>query len=320
MQKYRLYLSRLQKQNEGCGSGGNYDLNCSSSIRSESGTTKYTSPTENFQTQGIVPSVHVGETKKIEPAPSSDVPCAAKANNNNVSNSGVLLSFEEEMPNFNKACEPTTSKYKFSLDAIPTMQLSQCSCLTYVDREFDTSFGQYPSTLQPFVSTTHPDEKDVKDLFQMKPVLTDYRNGHFTAIPPMTCKIDSVSLRVKRGSVNAQDIGAICKLGGSTSLQDCYINDKHSQGGCLPLTYGFSLKSDHEPETDSLPEDVHLCSVQKIGRFESLGFDGTEIYRYADSTMPTTEVESNWYLGPELNGECSYDQMDYPLMDEYLFA
>lgn len=314
MQKYRLYLSRLQKQNEGCRSGGNYDLNCSTSIRSESGTTKYTSPTENFQTQGIVPSVHVGETKKIEPAPSSDVSCALKANNN-VSNSGVLLSFDEEMPNFNKACEHTTPKYKPSLGATPTMQLSHYSCLTYVDREFDTSFDQYPSTLPPFVSATHTDEKDVKDLFQMKPVLKDYSNGHFTAIPPMTCKIDSVSLRVKRGTVNSRDIR---KLGGSTSLQDCYLNDKHSQGGCFPLTYGFSLKS--ELETDSLPEDVHLCSVKKIGHFESLGFDGTDIYRYDDSTMPTNEVESNWYLGPELNGECSYDQMDYPLMDEYLFA
>ncbi|XP_042421506.1 two-component response regulator ORR26-like isoform X1 [Zingiber officinale] len=237
LQKYRLYLSRLQKQNEGPNgeSRGNYELNCSNQ-------------TENFQTQGIVPSVHVGETKK---APSSD----------------VLLSFDDKM----------SPKHKPSLGG------------TNVDREFDTSFCQYPSTLPPFAP------EDAKDLF-----LTDYRNGHSTAIPPTTCKIDSVSLQVKRGTANAQDIGAICKLEGPTSLQDRYIDDKHSQG-CFPLTY------------DSLPEDLHLCSVQKIGCFESLGFDGTEILRYAE--------ESNWYDCPELNGEYSYDQVvDYSLLDEYLFA
>lgn len=331
LQKYRLYLIRLQKQNEGrvcsgnlssdfmnCENRGNSGFNSSTSIQSDSELTTFTSTTENFETQGIVPSVHISETKKIEPVqiigskklPSSDVSCALKVNNG--PHLSVLLSFNDKMPNFKKACEPATPKHKSLLGGTPLMQfmqypkqencniLSEYSCLTYVDQNLDTSFDQYSSTLPAFISATCTSEKDVK------PVLTDYRNGHFTAIP----------VQVKCGAVNAQDIGAVCKVEGSPSIQDCYLNDKYSQG-YFPLAYEFSLKG--EAEADSLPEDVHLCSLQKIGCFENLGFSGAEIYQYGDST-PTTDVESNWYDSSELNGEYSYDPVEYPLIDEYLFA
>ncbi|KAG6530159.1 hypothetical protein ZIOFF_012381 [Zingiber officinale] len=336
LQKYRLYLIRLQRQNEGRACSGNLSsdfmngenrgnngFNSSTNIQSESELTTYTSTTENFQTQGIVPSVHISEPKKIEPVqiigskkvPSNDVLCASKVNN--APHLSVLLSFNDKMTNI-KACEPATPKHKPLLSGTPMMQfmqypkqescniLSEYSCLTYVDQNLDPSFHQYSSTLPAFISATCTSEKDVKDLFEMKPVLTDYRNGHFTAIP----------VQVKRGAVNAQDIGAGCKVAGSPSIQDCYLNDKYSQG-YFPLTYEFSLNG--ETEADSLPEDVHLCSLQKIGSIENLGFSSAEIYQYGDST-PTTDVESNWYDSSELNGEYSYDPVEYPLIDEYLFA
>lgn len=334
MQKYRLYLSRLQKQNEGKISGGNlpsdlinndstgnFGVKSSTSIQQGDELTKFVSPTESFQAEGIITGC-ANRTNRIEPAKTierkkavvAEPPCSQKVNN--VPQLGVLLSFKGMMPSVKekeKSSELTTSKHKPPPDGAPRMQFMQFadySFLSNPDEDHEPSFDNFSSSLPSiFTASTTTSEKDMKDLYDMKP--------SFTAIPPVACMIDSVALQVKHGIVNAEDLGAICKFEGLPSINDCYIDDNPYNIGCFPLTCEFSLQSETEI---SFPEDLQLCAVQKIGCLENVSFSGTEYYQYIDSTTPTTEVQSIWYGSSELNSEHLYDSVDYyPPIDEYPF-
>ncbi|WOK94517.1 two-component response regulator ORR26 isoform X1 [Canna indica] len=347
LQKYRLYLSRIQKQNEGrtCGNmpsdlinndnRGNFVLHSTTNIPEDSELTKCIVRTESFHSQEIAPSAQNGETKRIVPVQVvgskksllSNAPCTQKVNS--VPQLGVLLSFKGMMPSIKeKSYEPTTVKHKPLHDDTLRKQLMQypkqedCSmltdhsCFSNLDQDHAPSFNPL-STLPPSViSSSCTDERYMKDLCEMKHFLTDYRSGHFSSIPPMTCMIDSVSLQVKHGIVNAEDIGAICKLEGSPSTKDYNFDEAYNQG-CFPLTCEFSLKS--EAELDSFPEDLHLCSVQKIGCLENMTFSGAGFLPYIDSTPTMNEVQTNWYRGSEGHGEY-FDDLDYPPINESLSA
>ncbi|RZR73646.1 hypothetical protein BHM03_00026658 [Ensete ventricosum] len=326
MQKYRLYLSRLQKQNGGtCGGNmpsdhmnktikGNFGLKSSTNMQQDWELTKYACTIENFQTLGIVANAaHVSEmNSRVAPA---QVIASKKALVNDAQ-LGLFLSFKGMLPSIKeKACKPLH-------DERPVMQLMQYpeqenysilegySCLANPDRDHEPSFDHLPSSQPLVTSATCTNGKDMKDLYEMKPLQP--------AIPPMACMIDSVSIQVKHGLVNLQDTGAICKLEGSPSIEDFYLDETNNQG-CFPLTCEVSLKS--KSDSDSMPEELHLYSVQKkLDCLENLSVSGTEIYQYIDS-VPTSEVQSiNWCEASELTGDYLYDQVDYSLIDEYLFA
>ncbi|URE35513.1 response regulator [Musa troglodytarum] len=324
LQKYRLYLSRLQKQNGGtCGGNmqsdhinktikGKFGLKSSTNMQQDWELTKYACTTENFRTHGIVANVaHVSEMNRVAPAQV----IASKKGLVNGAQLGLFLSFKGMLPSIKeKACKPLH-------DERPVMQLMQYpeqenysisegySCLANPDQDHEPCFDHLPSS-QPLVTlATCTNGKDMKDLYEMKPLQP--------AMPPMACMIDSVSIQVKHGLVNLQDTGAICKLEGSPCIEDCYVDETCNQG-CFPLTCEVSLKS--KSDLDSMPEDLHLYSVQKLGCLENVSCSGPEIYQYIDS-VPASEVQSiNWCEGSEPSGEYLYDPVDYSLIDEYLFA
>ncbi|CAL9131241.1 unnamed protein product [Musa textilis] len=324
LQKYRLYLSRLQKQNGGtCGGNmqsdhinktikGKFGLKSSTNMQQDWELTKYACTTENFRTHGIVANVaHVSEMNRVAPAQV----IASKKGLVNDAQLGLFLSFKGMLPSIKeKACKPLH-------DERPVMQLMQYpeqenysisegySCLANPDQDHEPCFDHLPSS-QPLVTlATCTNGKDMKDLYEMKPLQP--------AMPPMACMIDSVSIQVKHGLVNLQDTGAICKLEGSPCIEDCYVDETCNQG-CFPLTCEVSLKS--KSDLDSMPEDLHLYSVQKLGCLENVSCSGPEIYQYIDS-VPASEVQSiNWCEGSEPSGEYLYDPVDYSLIDEYLFA
>ncbi|CAL9158322.1 two-component response regulator ORR26-like isoform X2 [Musa acuminata AAA Group] len=323
LQKYRLYLSRLQKQNGGtCGGNmqsdhinktikGKFGLKSSTNVQQDWELTKYACTTENFQTHGIVANAaHMSEMNRVAPA---QVIASKKALVNDAQ-LGLFLSFKGMLPSIReKACKPLH-------DERPVMQLMQYpeqenysvlegySCLANPDRDHEPCFDHFPSSQPLVTSATCTNGKDMKDLYEVKPLQP--------AMPPMACMIDSVSIQVKHGLVNLQDTGAICKLEGSPSIEDCYLDETCNQG-CFPLTCEVSLKS--KSDTDSMLEDLHLYSVQKLSYLENVSCTGTEIYQYIDS-VPISEVQRiNLCEDSEPSGEYLYDPVDYSI-DEYLFS
>jgi len=145
--------------------------------------------------------------------------------------------------------------------------------------------------------------EDKTSLTQIKPVFTNYKSRNSKAITPVACTIDSVSVQVERGIVNSQDFGA-----------------KHVTNG-LASWIPPSREPNMKNETDliSKPEDFPLCSLQNIGYFDNLGLNNMEIFQYNDSTS-LTELHSNWYDGLEFNYECLNDPVEYPIIDDCLFA
>ncbi|XP_064955402.1 two-component response regulator ORR26-like isoform X1 [Musa acuminata AAA Group] len=345
LQKYRLYLSRLQKQSEDSTSGGNmpsdlvnndnvanFELTSSTNMQQCSEHTKFVGTSENL-VQGIIDDAHVGDIKKIVPVQViegekgliSDIP--SSQNVNSVPQLSALFSFKGMTPGVEeKAREPTTPKHQTLHDGAPRMQfmhypgqgnctmLDDYSYLSSSDQDHQVSFSL--SSSSPVISTTVTNEKDMKDLSEMKPVPTDQRNAHFAVIPPVACMTGSVSLQIKHGMVHSQDAGAICKLDGSPNTKG-FSTEQIDNQECLPLTCEFSPKS--EAELDSLPGDLHLCSIQKFGCFEDVGFGGAENFEDIIST-PDTQVQNDWYISSELSSDYLYETVDYPLIDECLFA
>ncbi|URD91982.1 two-component response regulator [Musa troglodytarum] len=343
--QYRLYLSRLQKQSEDSTSGGNmpsdlinndnvanFELTSSTNMQQCSEHTKHVGTSENL-VPGIIADAHIGDIKKIVPVQGiesekgliSDSPISQ--NFNNVPRLSALFSFKGMTPGIEeKAREPTTSKHQTLHDGAPRMQcmhypgqgncgmLDDYSYLSSSDQDHQVSFNLCSSS--PVISATVTNEKDMKDLSEMKPVPTDQRNAHFAAIPQVACMTGSVSLQIKHGMVHSQDAGAICKLDGSPNTKGCSTEQIDNQE-CFPLTCEFSPKS--EAELDSLPGDLHLCSIQKFGCFEDVGFGGAENFQDIIST-PDTQVQNDWYISSELNNDYLYETVDYPLIDECLFA
>ncbi|WOL11514.1 two-component response regulator ORR26 isoform X1 [Canna indica] len=299
LQKYRLYLSRLQKQSEGNCSGdisadpintdnkGNFALKSSISIPKESVLTRHVGTTESL-TQGIITDVHVREIKRTLPVGVSEskkalvgeIPSTQKASS--IPQLGVYLSFEKSAPNVEeKACDPTTPK---DFMQYPKQEnLDAFSCLTNSNHQ--ASFDLSSSSVTSVISATFTNEKDLNNPCEMNPAPADPRNGHFSATPPVACMIGSVSFQVKHGIVNSHDIGTILKVDGSPSKStDSYIDCTHNQG-CFPIT--CELSSNSETESDSWPDDLHLFAQE----------------------------HSNWFKDSETGGEYLYDHFD-----EYLFA
>ncbi|THU71081.1 hypothetical protein C4D60_Mb08t31790 [Musa balbisiana] len=202
LQKYRLYLSRLQKQNGGtCGGNmqsdhinktikGKFGLKSSTNVQQDWELTKYACTTENFQTHGIVANAaHVSEMNRVAPAQV----IASKKTLVNDAQLGLFLSFKGMLPSIReKACKPLH-------DETPVMQLMQYpeqenysilegySCLANPDLDHEPCFDHFPSSQPLVTSATCTSGKDMKDLYEMKPLQP--------AMPPMACMIDSISAR-----------------------------------------------------------------------------------------------------------------------------
>ncbi|XP_072999229.1 two-component response regulator ORR26-like isoform X1 [Typha latifolia] len=341
LQKYRLYLSRLQKQEGKCfGGNGESDyssknpsekLDPCSPIRKNNAGNGYLCTSQQFQTQGAIPDTQLDKFKSIASSPVPDnkkalkstVPDSQKVNS--VSQLGVVLCFKDMMADVNgKSSESVISKPQSCDGGAPMMQLMQYPQQNY---ESCSLLEDYTCPPRPDQNLTAPDhlntpssvisiscnvEKDIRDLSDVKPVLTDYIKN----ISPLSCTYDSVSLQVKHGIVSSKDIGSTFNIDGLPNIKGCYSDETNNQGhvpppGVLSLINGTDLVS--------FPEDMQVRSLQGIGCFDNVALNSMEIFQYND-LAPLSEVQSNWYDGLEFNGDYLSELMDYPFTDECLFA
>ncbi|RZS25540.1 hypothetical protein BHM03_00058747 [Ensete ventricosum] len=356
MQKYRLYLSRLHKQSEDSSSTSPGNMPSDIINNDNAPNFKEVASSTNMQqrtadvgtsenlvqwitaaaadadadadadAKKMVP-VQVIESEKglIGDAPSS------QNGKNSVPPLGALFSLEDVTPGAveeKKAREPTTSKHQTCLqDGAPRMQqfmhyhhpgqgnrgmLDGYSYLSSSDHQVSFNLSDSSSSSSPVVipSAAVGSEKDVGEM-KPAPTTTDQGNAHFAAIPPVA------SLQIKHGMVQSnQEAGGICKLDGSPNTRGCSIEQAYNQE-CFP-----PLVCELGPKSESLPGDLHPCSIQKFGCFEDVGFGGADNFQHIISTPEIVQVQSDWYIGSELisSSDYLYETVDYQLIDERLFA
>ncbi|KAJ1703679.1 hypothetical protein LUZ63_003458 [Rhynchospora breviuscula] len=288
LQKYRLYLSRLQKQNEDSALGNNRRADFSpkeppakpdltSPPPVQQGTTPNSSSGFGFvapktETQPIKPISHFEEDIKVKKKGTSMPPL------------GMLLSFTGTIPNAEiKPSEPlTTLKHQTWTSGLPVMQFMQ---YPKHDHERCNLLGDYSCLPKPDLYTSAPSvisinmQNGTGNLLDVKPALMDC----IKAISPLTCTVD----------------GSTLGLDGLPGIKGCFLEQTGSNA-----EPGHITGSDLVP----LPEDLHLySSFQEIACFENVG-----LMNSIDLFQTEVESSSNWCDGSEL--------LDYPLIDECLFA
>jgi two-component response regulator ARR-B family len=284
LQKYRLYLSRIQKQNEDSALGNRgTDENSKEPPRK---TDQTTSPRAQ---QSIIsnPSPGFGfvalktEEQPVKPTNHFEEDIKVKTKNSSMPPLGMLLSFTSTIPSAEtRPSEPlTTSKH-------PTGGLNLMQFMQYPkhDHERCDLLGDYSCLPKPDLYTSeHPVisinmHNEAGNLFDMKPALMDC----IKAISPLTYTLD----------------GSTLGLDSLSGIKGC-LKQNLSSADPVPI-----MGSDLVP----LPEDLHLySSLQEIGCFENVG-----LMNSIDLFQTDVESSSNWCDGSEL--------LDYPLIDECLFA
>nr|QUV77619.1 two-component response regulator ARR11 [Lilium lancifolium] len=338
LQKYRLYLSRLQKQNEEKKFGRNTEPEVSSkdptSMQQNSAVSRSLCPSPKLNGQyATIPNIQHEDVKRSLSLKVKDCKEVLKKNApnsqklNNVTQLGVVLSFKGMGPNADhNTCDPALPKQQPWSGSIPVTQFMQYPkhdhepydlladySLHYPNQQYLAAVDhlQNPSV----VSITCNMEKDTTCLSQIKPTcntekdttcLSQIKPFNIGNISPLSCMIDSVSVQV-----GSKDLGTTNEVSASQSIRDTFLDQVRNQN-LRPLSQERSFKV--EEELTSLPEEMSLCALQGIACFENVGLNGMEYIQYNDSAL--MEAHSNWYDGWELNCEYLYDSV----IDECLFS
>lgn len=288
------------------GPQANFGLQNPTPMNHNNATSSYVPITQNFQAHNRTPEVYVNEVKSTvalhvkdqKEAVRPDIPTTRKLNS-------ALP--EGMMPNLDcKPVEPSKSKHQPWSSGIPVTQFMQCPKHDYEPYALLGDYSHQPLTSQlcqiatnqlqtPIISISCGPE-DGTGLTQIKPVFPNFRT-HNNKAP-----IDSLPVHVKHGIVNSQEFEA-----------------KHETSGSANWVPPREPSMKNEKGLFSRPEDLPLCSLQNIGCFENVGSNGMEDFQYNDS-MSLTDFHSNWCDWLEFNCEYFCDPVEYPIIDDCLFA
>uniref|UniRef100_A0A0D9V972 Two-component response regulator n=1 Tax=Leersia perrieri TaxID=77586 RepID=A0A0D9V972_9ORYZ len=341
LQKYRLYLSRLQKQNEerilGAArqdfshKGTSENLNLRSSFQEQPNNIAngYPHASQNVQTQTNMLDSQLEDTKStvalsvLDKKRTIATDVADSQNVTSASSLGGVLSFKSMPVNQDrKPSETMILECQAWSGGIPSKQFMQypkhnherCdllgdySCLPKPDLEHPVG----PSNLYtppPLISMSCSMEGDARDFSDVKPALMDCIKS---LSPALTCTVDSVSVQLSDSVVTSTDgdLKFSC-VDGLPSIKDCSLDQTNSQG---------TLRPSQEPsiiggtELASLPDDLPSYPLHGLS-FENIGLSSIDLLHYSDA-MILSGLQSNWYDDVEF----SSDMMDYPSIDECLFA
>uniref|UniRef100_A0A0E0N6F6 Two-component response regulator n=1 Tax=Oryza rufipogon TaxID=4529 RepID=A0A0E0N6F6_ORYRU len=341
LQKYRLYLSRLQKQNEerilGAArqdfshKGTSENLNLRSSFQEQPSNIAngYPHASQNIQTQANMLDSQLEDTKSTVPLPVPDKKrtlasdAADSQNVTSASSLGGVLSFKSMPVNQDrKPSETMILECQAWTGGIPSKQFMQypkhnherCdllgdySCLPKPDLEHPVG----PSNLYappPLISMSCGMEGDARDFSDVKPAIMDCIKS---LSPALTCTVDSVSVQLSDSVVTSID-GDLKSSGvdGLPSIKDCCLDQTNSQGSLRPSQEPSIIGS---TELASLPEDLPSYPLHGVS-LENIGLSSIDLLNYSDA-MILSGLQSNWYDDLEFSSE----MMDYPSIDECLFA
>ncbi|KAM0932150.1 putative response regulator and transcription factor RR-A-type family [Dioscorea sansibarensis] len=345
LQKYRLYLSRIQKQNEVRIPSRNTQsefcpkdpapppppppTQSSISPQQNSVASRYVCATQKIQAQGVFSDIHVDDLKSVVSVQVTDTKKGLRSDVieppqiNGVSQLDVLVSF---MPSVDyRPLEQAISRQQPLSSSTAVKQV-----MRYPKNNIDNGgllqgFSNLPQlnqehkpldhfhTAPPLISmTSNTTEREKTGITNLKPVSMDHRK----TISPVTCTIDSVSVHVGNGITNSQAFTMPRELSGLPRTESLYL-DQTGNNGLLSSSQESSTKIG--AELVSFPEDLQLYSLQGYGCLENVGLNGMGLFEYNDS-MCLTEVHSNLFDEVEFDFKQFYDASDYPPLDGCLFT
>ncbi|XP_006645188.1 two-component response regulator ORR26 [Oryza brachyantha] len=338
LQKYRLYLSRLQKQNEerilGAArqdfshKGTSENLNLRSSFQEQPNIGNgYPHASQNIQTQTKMLDSQLEDTKSTLPLPAPDKKrtlvsdVADSQNVTSASSLGGVLSFKSLPVNQDrKPSETMILECQTWSGGIPSKQFMQypkhnherCdllgdySCLPKPDLEHPVG----PSNLYtppPLISMSCSMEGGARDFSDVKPAIMDCIKS---LSPAMRCTVDSVSVQLSDSVVTSTDGDLkFSSVDGSPSNKDCCLDQTNSQGTLRPSPESSIIGG---TELASLPDDLPNYPLHGVS-FENIGLSSIDLLHYSDA-MILSGLQNNWY--DEL--EFSSDMMDYPSIDLFV--
>ncbi|CAL4946069.1 unnamed protein product [Urochloa decumbens] len=335
LQKYRLYLSRLQKQNEerilGAarqdfshkGPPDNLNLRNSFQEQPGNGINGFQHSSQKIQAQSNMLDPHLEDTKIVVPLKVPDkngTPVSDVIDPQNVTSAspGGVLSFERMPVNQDrKPSETMILECQSWSGGVPPKQFMQypkhnherCdllgdySCLPKPDLEHPITSGHLYAP-PPLVSMSCSMEGDVRGFSDVKPDLLGCMKS---LSPALTCTVDSVSAQLSDSVVTSTNSDQkFSSVEGLASGKDCHFDQARNQTALLTSEEASIICS---TDLACLPDDLSGYHLQGIG------LNGIDLFQCND-TMMLHGLQNNWYDDPELSSEI----MEFPLLDGCLFA
>ncbi|KAG8078793.1 hypothetical protein GUJ93_ZPchr0007g4940 [Zizania palustris] len=348
LQKYRLYLSRLQKQNEErilgtamqdfSHKGTSENLNLRSSFQEQPSNIAngYSHASQNIQTQSNMLDSQLEDTKSTVPLSVPDKKrslVSDVADSQNVTSASALggvLSFKGMPVNHDrKPSETMILECHAWSGVMPSKQFMQypkhnherCdllgdySCLPKPDLEHPVAPGNL-YTPPPLISMSCSMEGDGRDFSDVKPALVDCIKS---LSPALTCTVESVSVQLSDSVVTSIDGDLkFSSVDGLSSIKDCCFDQTNSQGTLRPSQEPSIIGFIGSTELASLPEDLPGYPLQGVS-FENIPLSAFDFSHYNDTTMIQSGLQNNWWYD-DGDLEFSSEMTDYPLIDGRLFA
>ncbi|AQK98897.1 Putative two-component response regulator family protein [Zea mays] len=343
LQKYRLYLSRLQKQNEerimGAArqdfnqKGPSDNLNLRSSFQEQPGnlTNGFQHSSQKVQSQTNILDPHLDDTKTSVPLKVPDkngTSASDAADHQNITGvsplgGGGVFSFERMPVNQDtKLSEAMILECQSWSGGVPPKQFMQypkhnherCdllgdySCLPKPDLEHPIA----PSHLYappPVISMSCSVEGDVRDFSDVKPDLLGCMKS---LSPALTCTVESVSAQLSDSVVSSTNNDKkISSVEGLSSVKDCDFDQERNQAILLTSEEASILCS---TDLTCLPDELSGYQLQGVS-FGDIGLNSIDLFQCND-TMVLPGLQNNWYDDPDFSNET----MEFPLLDGGLFA
>ncbi|XP_038994076.1 two-component response regulator ARR11-like isoform X2 [Hibiscus syriacus] len=331
LQKYRLYLSRLQKERDIKNSFIGIKHSDPSSKDSNSGAGLHNSMNviqDNVSNGSFSFSVnnscvlnvdlkgHEGDVKGISSGPmaeskgtfSIDIPDPPRAKSLQISFDHSLGSVDSVV---NLASFSSTDTVQYSWNEIPEIQFKQ----EYEPLQLENRTNQLPQPglqhnlltkyLQPTVSVSPGPSVTEKTAtssgFEVKPMCDKYRNNHIKLSSPTEAVGESHTL-------NDQVFEPICTTTSSMKSQDIIPNHlTESELSPRNLYDGVGV------------ENLQLCWLQGDCYAMDSGLQGFDCTEYNNPTM-IPEMPVHLYDAPRFDHEHLFDPMEYYVIDQGLFA
>lgn len=341
MQKYRLYLSRLQKQNEerimGAArqdfslKGPSDNLNLQSSFQEQPGnlSSGFQHNSQKIQTQTNILDPHLEDTKTSVPlkVPDKNGTSVSDAidpqNITSASPLSGMFSFERMPVNQERKLSETMildcQSWSGSVPPKQFMQypkhnhercdlLGDYSCLPKPDLEHPITPGHLYAP-PPVISMSCSVAGDVRDFSDVKP---DILGCLKSLSPALTCTVDSVSAQLSDSVVTSTNSGQkFSSVEGLSSIKDCDFDLARNQSTLLTPEEASIVCS---TDLTCLSDDLLGYQLQGVS-FGNIGMNSIDLFQCND-TVILSGLQNNWYDDLEYSSET----MEFPLLDGGLFA
>ncbi|EOY00781.1 hypothetical protein QUC31_014125 [Theobroma cacao] len=334
LQKYRLYLSRLQKDSDvknsfvgmkhsdppSKDSTDCFGIHSSMSvIQDDVSNGTYNFSVNNSLVQNVDLN-HEGDKKGITSAPvaepkgalSIDIPDPHKAQSSQISFDHSLGSVDSGLK---FALFNSTNQTRYSWSEIPEIQFKQeCEPL-----QLENGFSQLPlpgsqhqvqtEYLQPAASISSGPSITEKEV-SSRPLYDEYRSNHVKHLSP-TEAVDLFPVPSRNQTLNNQVFNPISATTSSMKNQGISLNDLEFAQRNLNGGVGVPIAS--------LSEDLQFCWLQGECYAMNIGLQDFECIEYNDPA-PIAEIPFLLYDAPRFDHEHLFDPTEYAAIDQGLFA